>query len=162
MGIRLTAFVLRADIEAFHSKRPFKYSLCHARCTKLFISGGVCTSYRENRRGSARNCASFALGWRDKTNPTGQPDSPGLVLFGDVRNVRSVMSTWAKSCTRESGRIWERFLQLRLPRRFVSESLYSFLQNPWRERRTSSRPRKILPGTPPNARRRHFRYINIT
>ena len=38
---------------------------------------------------------------------------------------------------------------------------YSFLQNPWRERTTSSRPRKILPGTPPNARRRHIRYINI-
>ena len=26
---------------------------------------------------------------------------------------------------------------------------YSFLQNPWRERITSSRPRKILSGTPP-------------
>ena len=39
---------------------------------------------------------------------------------------------------------------------------YSFLQNPWRKRRTNSRARKILFGTPPNARRRHFRYINIT
>ena len=37
--------------------------------------------------------------------------------------------------------------------------LYSLLQNPWRERPFGSRPRNFLPGTPPNARRRHFRYI---
>ena len=43
--------------------------------------------------------------------------------------------------------------------RSLVASTYSFLQNPWRKRTTSSRPRKILSGTPPNTRRRYFRYI---
>ena len=71
---------------------------CRASYTTSFTDGGVCASYRDDGRGSARNSYIFRARKERQTNTPREPDSPGSVVFGIKRNVRSVISTWAESC----------------------------------------------------------------